>query len=134
MCHQAMFVHREVYAQLGGYDTRYRLAADYEFLLRAVAAKTAFVPVRGYLVGYRNTGLTSVRYTASINEARRINRAYCGAFSRRHLRYLAGYGKTLVLFLLQQVLRVLCGEKVLNRFRLLYMKKVIVKAEDVVAD
>ena len=134
MCHQAMFVHQDLYERLGGYNTRYRFAADYEFLLRAIAANVAFVHVQGYLVSYRNTGLTSVHYASSLGEAKRINREYCGAFSGHHLAYLLGYGKTLALYFLQKVLLVLCGEKMLNRFRLLYMKKVIVKAEDVIAD
>jgi glycosyltransferase involved in cell wall biosynthesis len=134
MCHQAMFVHRDVYAKLGGYSTSYRFAGDYDFLLRAVAANTGFVHVSRYLVSYRNTGLTSAHYTSSLAEAKRINRAYCGALSRRHFAYLLSYGKTLTLHFLQKILLVLCGEKVLNRFRLLYMKKIIVKKDDVIED
>lgn len=132
MCHQAMFVHRQVYATLGGYSTRYRFASDYDFLLRAVAAKTGFLHVNHYLVSYRNTGLTSVHYTRSLAEAKRINRTYCGVFSRRHAAYCLSYLKTLTLYFLQKILGVLCGEKVLDRLRVLYMKKVIVDKEDMV--
>jgi len=134
MCHQAMFVHRDVYSRLGGYSTRYRFAGDYDFLLRAVRAKTGFIHVNDYLVTYRNTGLTSVHYHSSLAEAKRINREYCGAFSLYHIRYLVSYCKTLTLHFLQKILLALCGEKVLNRFRLLYMEKVIVKKEDIVED
>jgi glycosyltransferase involved in cell wall biosynthesis len=132
MCHQAMFVHRDVYARLGMYSLRYRFAGDYEFLLRAVAANIEFIHLPDYLTSYRNTGLTSVHYTRSLAEAKQINRKYCGAFSWRHIRYLLGYGKTLALYFLQKLLLVLCGQQVLNRCRLLYMEKVIVKQEDII--
>jgi glycosyltransferase involved in cell wall biosynthesis len=33
--HPTVFVRREVYERVGGYDTNYKLAADYDFLLRA---------------------------------------------------------------------------------------------------
>jgi glycosyltransferase involved in cell wall biosynthesis len=38
VCHQAWFVRREAYLTRGGFDTRYRLLADYDFLLRLLAA------------------------------------------------------------------------------------------------
>jgi glycosyltransferase involved in cell wall biosynthesis len=45
--HPTVFVRREVYERVGGYDTNYRLAADYDFLLRAFfvhAIKAVHVP------------------------------------------------------------------------------------------
>jgi glycosyltransferase involved in cell wall biosynthesis len=35
--HPTLFVRREVYDKFGGYDMKYRLAADYEFMLRILA-------------------------------------------------------------------------------------------------
>ncbi len=35
LCHQAVFFKRTLFKALGGYDIRYRFAADYEFFLRA---------------------------------------------------------------------------------------------------
>lgn len=32
--HPTLFLRKEVYAQVGGFDTRYRIAADYDFILR----------------------------------------------------------------------------------------------------
>lgn len=37
VCHQAWFVRRDAYARYGGFDTRYRLLADYALLLKMVA-------------------------------------------------------------------------------------------------
>jgi len=32
--HPTLFLRKEVYAKVGGFDTRYRIAADYDFILR----------------------------------------------------------------------------------------------------
>lgn len=44
--HPATFVKRRVYAQLGAYDTRYRIAADHEFFYRMIDSgiKRKYVP------------------------------------------------------------------------------------------
>jgi glycosyltransferase involved in cell wall biosynthesis len=45
--HPTVFVRRDTYEKVGGYDTQYRLAADYDFLLRCFyvhAAKARHVP------------------------------------------------------------------------------------------
>lgn len=45
--HPTVFVRRDVYESVGGYDTQYNLAADYDFLLRAFyvnAARARHIP------------------------------------------------------------------------------------------
>jgi len=132
ICHQAMFVHREVYRALCGYREDLRFAADYDFLLRAAAVRIPMVHVPAFLVNYRETGLTSLHYVASLAEARRINRDCFGRFSRRHAAYLAGYGRTLVLHALQQGVRLACGQQVLDRLRNFYLRKVLLNPADIV--
>lgn len=134
ICHQAMFVHRDIYRQLGGYREGFRLAADYDFLLRTVAAEVSLIHVPVLLVTYRESGLTGRNYAQSLNEARRINREHFGWFSRYHAAYLASYGKTLVLYGLQLVVRLLFGQSCLDRLKILYLRKVLLRDEDVVAD
>ena len=132
--HQAMFVHCEVYRELNGYRTDYRFAGDYEFLLRAVAAEVPLVCVEGCLVTYRNTGLTSRHYAASLAEAKQINRTYFGRFSRRHAAYLAGYYRTLALHALEKLVLKVCGRPTLDRLRTFYLLKVLGKSGDVVIE
>lgn len=132
ICHQAMFVHRDAYQALGGYNEEYRFAADYDFLLRAAAAGVPLMYVPGYLVTYRNTGLTSRHYVASLVEAKRINRLSFGRFSRRHATYLISYGKTLVLHALEKIVLRVCGRPTLDRLRNFYLRKVLLKAADIV--
>ena len=134
ICHQAMFVHRDIYPQLGGYREGFRLAADYDFLLRAVAAKTPLIHVPAFLVTYRESGLTGQHYMQSLNEARRINREHFGWLSRYHVVYLISYCKTTVLYLLQKTVLGLFGRKLFDRLRVFYVRKILVRAEDVVVD
>jgi glycosyltransferase len=45
--HPTLFLRRTAYDRLGLFDTRYRIAADYEFMLRALLQhrlKTAYLP------------------------------------------------------------------------------------------
>ncbi|HJV34180.1 glycosyltransferase family 2 protein [Geomonas sp.] len=127
VCHQAMFVHRQVYQEVGGYSLGYRFAADYDFLLRSMRRQVPYLPVDAFLVNYRNTGLTSTNYAASLREAKRINGDHFGTLSLPHAKYLAGYYKTLTLFWLQKAIKALLGEKLLDRLRLWYLKLFIAK-------
>ena len=132
ICHQAMFVHRAIYRQLEGYRTGYRFAADYDFLLRAVNAGVALVPVQACLVNYRDTGRTSLHYTASLAEAKGINRDCFGRFSGYHAAYLASYYKTLLLHGLQRSLLKLFGQPTVDRLRSFYLRRVLLKSGDII--
>lgn len=121
-CHPAMFAHRLVYREVGEYCLHYRLAADYDFLLRALDRKVAFVPVDAYLVNYRNSGLSASNLAASLGEIRRINRRHFGFFSVAHFSFLAINLKSLLLIALQPVIRRVAGEKALTRLKALYTR------------
>ncbi|OSO89825.1 hypothetical protein B7O87_11850 [Cylindrospermopsis raciborskii CENA303] len=47
--HPGMFIHRDVYQQFGCYDTRYKVAMDYEFILRLDTRMPDFTKRIGYL-------------------------------------------------------------------------------------
>jgi glycosyltransferase len=58
--HPTFYVRRDVYARCGGFDTRYRIAADYENMLRVLwgaGARTAYVP--HVLVRMRTGGMSN---------------------------------------------------------------------------
>ena len=131
ICHQAMFVHRDIYRELGGYREEFRFAADYDFLLRAVSARVEMVYVPAFLVNYRDTGLTSRHYAASLAEAKLINRRKYGLCSFQHTAYLARYCRTLVLYAVQKVVLQLCGRQRLNRLRRFYLRTVLLKNVDI---
>ena len=58
--HPTFYVRRELYEQLGGFDTRYRIAADYDHMLRLLwrgAVRPAYVPQ--VLVRMRTGGMSN---------------------------------------------------------------------------
>ena len=125
--HQAMFVHRAVHDVIGTYDTRYRLAADYDFLLRALEDGIPLCYVNELLVSYRNTGLSGNNLYASLNELRKINREYFGLLSVSHVRFLLLFAKSCFLLTLERAIGLTFGSRVLSWARVTYMKNIIAK-------
>jgi glycosyltransferase involved in cell wall biosynthesis len=58
VCHQSMFVTAETYRKLGAYDTRYRILADYEFVMRCVQAGVVFANAHANLSSFRLGGVS----------------------------------------------------------------------------
>ncbi|MFB6258360.1 MAG: glycosyltransferase family 2 protein [Flavobacteriales bacterium] len=54
--HPTCFVRQKVYEELGSYDTRYRISADHDFLLRAYLTGIPFAYVEEPQVSYRYGG------------------------------------------------------------------------------
>lgn len=78
LIHPAVFVTRKVYDAVGGFNEHYRIAADYDFLLRTVVAGHRFHYVEGnMLTGYRAGGLSSGNCD-SILEAKAIQQEHLG--------------------------------------------------------
>lgn len=76
MCHQSLFVARRVYRELGGFDTSYRILADYEHVLRMLRAGERFVHVPGVVARFRQGGACSADTARSNAERERIRVAY----------------------------------------------------------
>jgi len=56
-CHLGVFVKREIYEKIGKYDTRYSIAADYDFLFRVFADNEFRISyLNSYTVRMRNGG------------------------------------------------------------------------------
>ena len=56
--HPATFVHKNVYKNIGVFDTQYKLSADYDLIFRAFKAKATFLFTNEIIVNMRNTGAT----------------------------------------------------------------------------
>ncbi|MCR5622754.1 MAG: glycosyltransferase [Treponema sp.] len=59
-CHQATFIEKKVYDTIGLYDTNYKLAADYGFVLQAYHMGIRFFMLDAVVVNYRISGKSSV--------------------------------------------------------------------------
>lgn len=54
--HPTCFVSKAVYTKIGGFDLRYRLAADYEFMIRAYRNNINFIPIYKLIANFRLDG------------------------------------------------------------------------------
>lgn len=95
LCHQACFFARRVYRRLGGFDLGLRLAADYDFLLRAVAGGVTARHLPEVAVVYEGGGLSALASSrgALAEEARRVRARHFTLAER--LRYGAAVALTL---------------------------------------
>jgi len=69
--HPTFYVRRGVYSRLGGFDTRYRIAADYENMLRILwcgSVKAAYIPQ--VLVRMRVGGMSNKSFFNVLNKSR----------------------------------------------------------------
>lgn len=69
--HQASFIKSSLFLELGVYDTRYPLAADYAFYLKSFTAGKTFSYLDSTLVNYDTEGLSSTnmdKYILQMNE------------------------------------------------------------------
>lgn len=128
--HPGMFVHKDVYKNIGQYDQRYRVASDYDFILRALSNNVPFKPIDKNIVYFRNSGLSFTNLYLGLNETRTIIKRYYGFYSLTHLKHLLVYGKSVMLIVLQKIIRALFGEKILCKARYFYTKKVISKGKE----
>ncbi len=58
--HPSTFVAKQVYQDIGMFDTRYRLAADYDFLLRAYNANITFRYLNETIAAFRVGGASNI--------------------------------------------------------------------------
>lgn len=89
VCHQAMFIHRTVYARLGRYDLAYRLAADFDFFVRAMRDGVSFIRLDRFVVNFRDEGASSQALLAGNMEVSAILRKNYGFWSSPHLKNLS---------------------------------------------
>ncbi|MEZ4699373.1 MAG: glycosyltransferase family 2 protein [Rhodothermales bacterium] len=76
--HPATFVRRDVYERLGGFDLRYAISADLEFILRAQRAPDVHVETIPTVLAYMTSGGASYGFSG-VMEACSIERTYFGA-------------------------------------------------------
>jgi len=75
--HPGCFVHASAYARWGAFNTRYRIAADYELLLRFISRNARFVNLHQAVARFREGGVSS-RSFALAREAYGIHEVYFG--------------------------------------------------------
>lgn len=74
--HPATFVKREIYIKYGLFDENYKIAADYEFILRCYVHNVAFFYLEEILSHFRKTGISNQKKELCIDETRKIALSY----------------------------------------------------------
>lgn len=74
--HQATFIRRELFNKLGCYNLNYRIAADYEWFLRAYHSGATFAYLPEKLCFFRNGGLCTRERVACVEEVKEIAEKY----------------------------------------------------------
>ena len=121
ICHQAMFVSRDIYRIPLLYDTSLKFAADYAFLVDAIRSGVQFIPTGKFLVTFGNTGATYTHVLASYREILLVLKRRFGLFSRYlwmfvFIRLL----KSIIVTFVKRVLEKTVSISVLARLKLLY--------------
>lgn len=76
ICHQTMFVKKELHDRYGLYDVSEKIGMDYDFLCRIANEPFTFLPVT--LVNFSPAGTSSVQYLRALKDAKRIYEKYYG--------------------------------------------------------
>jgi len=77
--HPTCFVRRNVYDQIGGFDLQFPIAADYDFLLRAMKTGIKFYALNKVLCNFRLGGISDC-----MNDYERFNQRY-GVLKKNNL-------------------------------------------------
>jgi hypothetical protein len=82
LCHPATFVRRKIFDRVGKFDTSYRIAADYDHIVRCFAApvSTRFVDV--IVSNMRMGGVSDDRFMLSCRERKDVIRRRFSFFPR----------------------------------------------------
>jgi hypothetical protein len=101
---------------------KYRIAADFDFFIRAIEAGVRLVPTDEFLVNYRMSGMSETNLPRTLRENRDILAAHTGRWSRHSLVYSISYYKSSFLIFLQSLLRERIGDAALNAARGWYLR------------
>lgn len=74
--HQTVFMKKECLDRIGNFSMDYRMAADYELMLRAYYRKARFGQVNKYFVNFSNDGVSKLQFFLYKKEAREIALKY----------------------------------------------------------
>lgn len=58
-CHQSMIVKKEALVKAGFFDTKYKIAADYNLIIDLILNGASFVKIPGSIANFRNCGVSS---------------------------------------------------------------------------
>lgn len=82
-CHQGMFAKKAVFDRIGEFDLSYKIAADYDWMLRAYCTGVRFQIVNDLFANFCYDGLSSIQRYRTFLELREIAQKYLKGDDRR---------------------------------------------------
>lgn len=122
ICHQAMFVHHDVYGRIGCYDSTYRLASDFDFFVRAIRAQIPFIHLNCFVVNFRDDGASSNNLLAGNREVNNILRRSYGFWSSHFLKNLILTSYNLTAVGISLIIGKLLGKRAKHLARTVYYR------------
>ena len=74
--HPTLFVKRQLYSRVGGFNLSYKIAMDYDLMCRLVHIPYAYF--NKTLVVFDDTGISTDKYLAALAESKKIYKSYFG--------------------------------------------------------
>lgn len=76
MCHQAVFARKALFVKYGNFNLNYRIASDYEWLLKCFVNKARFIYIPKGVCYFRDGGVSSTQILPCVKEQRQIALKY----------------------------------------------------------
>jgi glycosyltransferase involved in cell wall biosynthesis len=74
--HPAMFVHKNLFEKYGNFSMQYKIAMDYDFLIRIRKEPFKFMPFP--IAIFNPDGISNSNYLEGLKEVKKIYKKYCG--------------------------------------------------------
>ncbi len=74
--HPSVFIKKDVYKRLGGFNTNYRVASDYDFLLKCYSENVRFAYCDKVIAYFRRGGISDIHREVGCKEDYRISMSY----------------------------------------------------------
>ena len=127
-CHQTMFAKKEMLVDIGMFNERYKSAADYDIVLRAILGGYKYVEVEADIVTYRRGGVSEINQHRSDLEKKEIYQQL----------YYPFFKDILIESVVARVMGRICPKELFDNILLIAsedlkenMKKAILKSDDV---
>ena len=98
LAHPAVFVKRHMFQKYGMFDLNFKIAMDYEFLIKLYVGKEPFYNIREVIMNMSLGGISDRNWLKAFAEERSLKTKYFGS-----LRSTYYFQKQIILFLLQRL-------------------------------
>lgn len=118
-CHQAIFARRQVFEQYGYFDTRYQIAADYDWFLNLYVNGISIKVVDAILANYNKAGISNKQLKLVFREFYEIGRKALSLYKHMDagekriciLRQRENYKSNMTYAVMKVVLESVCSEE-----------------------